>query len=58
MSDRKLFDAANRGDNAVVSQLTEQEASVDWREEDGDTALHRAAQGGHNPVVTRLLEAG
>ena len=56
--DRKLWDAAYAGDEALVSQLIDQ-ATVDWRDDQYDwTALHMAAYGGHTPVVTRLLDAG
>ena len=58
MSDRKLFDAAGAGDEALVSQLIKQGAKVDWRGlKYNDTALHRAAIGGHPRVVTRLLDS-
>ena len=57
--DRKLWEAASDGDKALVSQLIEQGAKVDWRDGDyEETALHAAAAKGHNPVVTRLLDAG
>ena len=55
--DRKLWDAANAGDEALVSQLIDQ-ATVDWRDQYDETALHMAAANGHTPVVTRLLDAG
>ena len=61
MSDNsKLFDAARDGDEALVSQLIEQGAEVDWkwRDEYNYTALHTAARYGHPPVVTRLLDSG
>ena len=54
---RKLWEAALAGDEALVSQLIEQ-ATVDWRDGSDYTALHPAAYGGHTPVVTRLLDAG
>ena len=53
--DLKLCDAA--GNEALVGQLIDQ-ATVDWRDDYGHTALHRAAYRGHTPVVTRLLDAG
>ena len=59
--DIKLWDAARDGDEALVSQLIEQGASVDWSEGgliDQLTALHGAAYRGHTPVVTLLLDAG
>ena len=55
--DRKLYNAAKAGDEALVSQLIDQ-ATVDWRGDYDSTALHQAAQYGHPPVVTRLLDAG
>ena len=58
--DRKLWDAAEAGNEALVSQLIDQ-ATVDWRAAAGAghwTALHMAAYEGHTPVVTRLLDAG
>ena len=58
--DRKLWKAASHGDKALVSQLIEQGAEVDWRHRGqyDYTALHEAAKRGHTPVVTRLLDAG
>ena len=55
--DGTLFEAAGAGDEALVGQLIDQ-ATVDWRDEMDWTALHEAADGGHPPVVTRLLDAG
>ena len=56
--DSKLLEAAQAGDEALVSQLIGQ-ATVDWRGDQDWTALHVAAGGaGHTPVVTRLLDAG
>ena len=55
--DRKLWNAAFAGDEALVSQLIDQ-ATVDWRDDHDYTALHPAARRGHAPVVTRLLDAG
>ena len=59
MSDniRKLWRAARAGDEALVSQLINQEDWVGWNIYDS-TALHEAAEEGHTPVVFRLLEAG
>ena len=54
---RKLWEAALAGDEALVSQLIDQ-ATVDWRGDYDNTALRMAAQYGHAPVVTRLLDAG
>ena len=55
MSDRKLFDAAGRGDEALVSQLIELGAEVDYRGGADYTALHHAAT---PRVVTKLLDSG
>ncbi len=55
---RKLWSAARRGDEALVSHLIEQGAEVDWSDEIGSTALHEAAERGHTPVITRLLDSG
>ena len=54
-----LWKLAGDGEEALVSQLIEKGAEVDWR--DGRynrTALHEAAWGGHTPVVSRLLDSG
>ena len=43
----------------LVGQLLGQGPNVDWRAaDDWWTALHHAANGGHTPVVTLLLDAG
>ena len=55
----KLWDAAWRGEGALVSQYIEQGAEVDWKGGVfNNTALHQAARSGHTHVVTRLLDAG
>ena len=54
----KLWDAAKAGNEALVSQLIEQGAEVDWRDDNNNTALHYAAKGGDPPVVTHLLDSG
>ena len=57
--DSKLWYAARRGEEALVSQLIEQGAKVDWRGgQFNRTALHEAAQADYTPVVTRLLDSG
>ena len=59
MSGRALYyNAAETGDEALVSHFIEQGAEVDWRDDDNSTALHAAAQYGHTPVITRLLDSG
>ena len=56
---RKLYDASDDGDEALVSQLIKQGGyNVDWRAEDSRTALHEAAWHGLTPVVFRLLDSG
>ena len=56
----KLWHAAGDGDEALVSQLIEQGAKVNWGGEKSAhwTALHQAASNGHTHVVTRLLDSG
>ena len=59
----KLWVAAGEGDEALVSQLIEQGAKVDWRRfhrlpGKNGTALHNAAENDHPRVVTRLLDSG
>ena len=54
----KLWDAARDGDEATVRQCIEAGATVDWRDEDGWTALHQAAKYGHSTVVRLLMNAG
>ena len=44
MSDRKLHDAAGRGDEALVSQLIKQGAKMDWKD-DKDTGHHCSTPG-------------
>ena len=43
--DQKLWNAADAGDEALVSQLIDQGATVDWRDDYNKdrTALHQAA---------------
>ena len=56
--DRKLWKAAERGDEAVMKQYIEQGASVDWKGQFGFTTLHKAAIKGHTHVLPLLLDAG
>ena len=56
--DRKLWKAAERGDEAVMRQFIEQGASVDWKGQHGFTTLHKAAIKGHTHVLPLLLDAG
>ena len=54
-----LLDAARKGDMARVNaELVRDPALVRASNETGDTALHRAVEGGHLDVVTRLIAAG
>ena len=50
--DQKLYRAADRGKESLVSQLIGQRGDYGW------TALHQAAWRGHTSVVPRLLDAG
>ena len=56
--DLNLVAAAQAGNEALVSQLIGQGASVDRKHEEGFTTLHFAAERGHAPVVSLLLDAG
>ena len=52
-----LMEAASLGKDTIVRML------LDWAEMNtqnnyGDTALHKAARGGHNEVITTLIENG
>lgn len=52
------FDAARRGDVAMLDTFIEAGYSLDTRDEKGYTALILAAYHGHAPAVERLLAAG
>ena len=56
--DRKLWNAAWRDKEVLVSQLIEEGAKVDWGDNDNWTALHNASRAGHTTLVSRLLDAG
>lgn len=56
--DDALIAAARLGDLSRINVLIDRGADVDTREADGSTALHWAAQHGHEPVLTALLDAG
>ena len=57
--DLNLWKAAEAGEEAKVKMFINQGGcTVDWSYEDNWTALHQAAQSGHTPVVTLLLDAG
>lgn len=54
---RDLLDAAQAGDLPAVQALLQAGASPDERRHSGDTALMRAADGGHLEIVRALLAA-
>jgi ankyrin repeat protein len=55
----RLLEAAAKGDLAgVQSELARRPELARGSNDTGDTALHRAAAGGHVPVVVALLDAG
>jgi len=56
--DEPLIDAVRRGDAAAVLLLIEQGADVNAAEGDGMTALHWAAERGHERVVEVLIATG
>ena len=51
-----LLEAASLGKNTIVSMLL-YGADLSIQNNDGNTALHRAADNGHNEVTKRLIEA-
>lgn len=56
---RQLYEAAAAGDAAAVNILVDQgEADVMWADEEGTTALMKAAENGHQEVVQLLLDGG
>lgn len=56
---RQLYEAAAAGDAAAVASLVDQgEADVMWADEEGTTALMKAAENGHQEVVQLLLDGG
>ena len=52
-----LVDAADSADVDRVKGILREGGSVDVTDEDGNSALHAAAKGGHDEVVEVLLEA-
>jgi ankyrin repeat protein len=53
-----LIAAAWRGHPDVVRQLLAAKVNVNTRAKDGNTALSRASNAGHNEIVKLLLQAG
>ncbi|WP_283136940.1 ankyrin repeat domain-containing protein [Rhizohabitans arisaemae] len=58
MVENELVSAAALGENAEAERLLAGGASPDEPDEDGDTALYRAAVQGHADIVRMLLAAG
>jgi ankyrin repeat protein len=56
--DKQLWAAAEAGDLELLKQLCSQNADVTYQNEEGTTALMKAAENGHTAVVAALLEAG
>ena len=56
---KELYDASLEGDDARVAQLLEDGVEPDeYKDDDGYTALQRAATRGHHEIVSRLINAG
>ncbi len=53
-----VIEAARRGDHDLLRQLLTRKGALETRDAEGDTALHRAADGGHDDCVALLLAAG
>jgi ankyrin repeat protein len=53
-----LIEAARRGDVRLVQEIIASGAKLDVLDPEGDSALHRAAEGGHAEAVRALLAAG
>ena len=53
---KQLIVAATKGFVQKVITLLSEGASMWYRDEDNNTALHYAADGGHNEVITILLQ--
>jgi len=54
--EKDLMEAAKRGNMCTVTVLIQHGATVNFTDKDGWTALHLAAQEGHEDVVDLLLE--
>lgn len=53
-----LLEGAKQGDLTRVSDLIQEEAPVDYADDEGRTALHVAADNNHFRIVSKLLESG
>lgn len=63
MSGMDLYHAALTGDLSAAKQMLQAEFAdgeelVNWRNDDGDTAVHAAAATGNDRIIQLLLEAG
>ena len=55
---KELYDASLNGDDARVAQLLEDGVKPDeYKDDDGYTALQRAATRGHHEIVSKLIDA-
>jgi ankyrin repeat protein len=55
---RQLMDAVEKGRLSLVGELVKKGANVNDRDDDGQTALHRAAARGHKTMTVLLLALG
>jgi ankyrin repeat protein len=53
-----IIEAARRGDDELLRVIIAAGANLETPDPEGNSALHRAANGGHFEVVRRLLRAG
>ena len=54
----KLLEAAEAGNADFVTKLVCEGADIEWKNGSGDTSAHLAAMGGHDAVLTILLDIG